>query len=149
MFFNNDIFLSEFFSKQLMSREMAMKKKVTENVETAVVTETPAKKASSKKATKATAETTNTTTVTFSLPKEAVGVAKKVAMAGEFNDWNVENAIELKKQKNGSFQTTLELETGREYQYRFILDGEVWANAWNAPKYVQTPFGVENSVIMA
>ena len=39
--------------------------------------------------------------VTFTLPKEAVGGAKKVTLVGEFNDWSETNTP-LKKMKNGS-----------------------------------------------
>ena len=100
----------------------------------------PAKKAAAAKTIKK---------VTLGLPKEAVAKAKTVAVVGDFNNWAVEAAIELKKQKDGSFKTTVELEGGKEYQYRFLLNGETWENAWDAPKYVSTPFGVDNSVVVA
>lgn len=125
---------------------MATKKTATPKVET-VVTETPVAKTTKKAATKKEAATTKK--VTFTLPKEAVQTAKSVAIVGEFNNWDILNGVELKKQKDGSFSTTLELEAGKEYQYRFLINGEVWENAWDAPKYVETPFGTFNSVVLA
>ncbi|QRR02011.1 isoamylase early set domain-containing protein [Dyadobacter sandarakinus] len=86
--------------------------------------------------------------VTFTVPAEAAVEAKQVALVGEFNDWNIDEAIALKKQKDGSFKTTLELASG-EYQFRYVLDGEKWENDWEADKYV--PAGVdatENSVVV-
>ena len=83
---------------------------------------------------------------TFSLPTEAVATAKKVVLIGDFNNWDTEAGISMKKQKNG-FKATLDLETGKEYEFRYLLDGEVWENDWAADKYVATPFGVENSVV--
>lgn len=86
--------------------------------------------------------------VTFTVPAEAAVEAKKIALVGEFNGWNPEEAIALKKQKDGSFKTSLELAAG-EYQFRYILDGEKWENDWAADKYV--PAGVEdteNSVVV-
>jgi 1,4-alpha-glucan branching enzyme len=86
--------------------------------------------------------------VTFTVPAEAAADSKKVALVGEFNDWNPEQAIALKKQKDGSFKASLELAAG-EYQFRYILDGEKWENDWEADKYV--PAGVEateNSVVV-
>ncbi|SDE31483.1 Glycogen recognition site of AMP-activated protein kinase [Dyadobacter soli] len=86
--------------------------------------------------------------VTFTVPAEAASDAKKIALVGEFNGWNPEEAIALKKQKDGSFKTSLELGAG-EYQFRYILDGEKWENDWEADKYV--PAGVdatENSVVV-
>jgi hypothetical protein len=100
----------------------------------------PAKKAAAAKSVKS---------ITFTLPKEAVAKAKTVALVGDFNNWTVEKAIALKKQKDGSFKATLELESGKEYQYRFLLNGETWENAWDAPKYVPSPFGGDNSVVFA
>ncbi len=68
---------------------------------------------------------------------------------GEFNGWNPEEAIALKKQKDGSFKTSLELASG-EYQFRYILDDEKWENDWEADKYVAAGVDstVENSVVV-
>jgi 1,4-alpha-glucan branching enzyme len=78
---------------------------------------------------------------TFTVPTEA----KSVAIVGEFNDWNTEEPIQLTKQKD-HFKTTLSLETGKEYQFRYLIDGQ-WANEVEADRFVTTPFGSENSVI--
>ena len=123
---------------------MATKKSTAPKAETAPIAET-APKATAKKAT----ASKSTTKVTLSLPKEAVATAKTVIVVGDFNNWSTDEGIALKKQKDGSFGTTVELEAGKEYQYRFLLNGEVWANAWDAPKYVASPFGVDNSVVVA
>jgi 1,4-alpha-glucan branching enzyme len=87
--------------------------------------------------------------ITFELPKEAVENAETVAVLGDFNQWDIQQGIELKKQKDGSFKATVELETGRNYQYRFLIDGRRWENAWNAEAYEPTPFGAYNSVVKA
>ncbi|PWJ60436.1 AMP-activated protein kinase-like protein [Dyadobacter jejuensis] len=86
--------------------------------------------------------------VTFTLPAEVVDSAKKVAVVGEFNGWDPEQATALKKQKDGSFKGTVELTAG-EYQFRYLLDNEKWTNDLEADKYV--PAGVnaeENSVVV-
>ena len=86
--------------------------------------------------------------VTFSLPKEAVGKAKKVTLVGEFNNWNKTNTP-LKKMKDGSVSVSLNLKTGREYQYRYLIDGKTWENDWAADRYVASSIpGVENSVVV-
>jgi pyruvate/2-oxoglutarate dehydrogenase complex dihydrolipoamide acyltransferase (E2) component len=135
---------------------MAAKKAATTTTETAAAPAAKAVKTTKTtaapkavKAEKAADTTANTTQVTLNLPKAAVESAKTVVALGDFNNWNVTNAISLKKQKDGSFQTTIELEAGKEYQYRFLVNGETWVNAWDAPKYVATPFGSENSVVIA
>jgi 1,4-alpha-glucan branching enzyme len=87
--------------------------------------------------------------VTFTVPAEAAVEAKKVALVGDFNGWNPEEAIALKKQKDGSFKTSLELASG-EYQFRYILDDEKWENDWAADKYVAAGVDetIENSVVV-
>lgn len=84
---------------------------------------------------------------TFTLPVEAAPTAEKVAIVGEFNEWNTENGIAMKKQKNGLFKATVELDTNKEYQFRYLIDGETWENDWEADNYIATPFGTENSVV--
>ncbi|HEV7348986.1 isoamylase early set domain-containing protein [Telluribacter sp.] len=86
--------------------------------------------------------------VTFSVPADDAAEAKNVALLGDFNNWNSEEATSLKKQKDGSYKATLELEPGKEYQFRYCLDGEKWINDSQADKYVAA--GVadeENSVV--
>ncbi|CAN5391690.1 isoamylase early set domain-containing protein [soil metagenome] len=86
--------------------------------------------------------------VTFELSAEAVNGAKTVALAGDFNGWDP-SAQALKKQKDGSYKTTVELAVGAEYQYRYVLDGTTWTNDWTADKYVASGVaGEENSVVV-
>ena len=91
----------------------------------------------------------NVCKATFVLPKKAVQGAKKVVLLGQFNNWDKANPIELKKKKDGSFATTLELQTGRQYQFRYLIDGVKWENDWSADQYIPVSvFGIENSVVI-
>jgi len=86
--------------------------------------------------------------VTFSIPKGAVKSAKKVTLVGDFNNWDT-HATPMKKQKDGSFSVSINLEKGREYQFRYLIDGKTWENDWVADKYVATVYGgAENSVVV-
>ncbi len=86
--------------------------------------------------------------VTFRLPREEARSAESVCLVGEFNDWD-KGALPMTRHKNGTFSASINLEPGREYQFRYLLDGAVWENDWHADKYVQTPFGnCDNSVIV-
>lgn len=85
--------------------------------------------------------------VKFVAPEPLVEHAKTIYLAGDFNDWKYEET-KLRKQKDGRLATTLELETGNEYEYRYVLDGEVWENDYAADKYVPNAMGVENSVVV-
>jgi 1,4-alpha-glucan branching enzyme len=86
--------------------------------------------------------------VTFRLPSEVAKDAKTVTIVGELNNWS-KDATPMKQLKNGAYETTLELNTGREYQYRYLIDQKRWENDWDADKYVPSCFGgCENSVIV-
>ena len=86
--------------------------------------------------------------VTFNVPKEAAGSVKKVHIVGEFNNWNIK-ATPMKKLKTGGFSITLDLETGREYHFRYLYDQAIWENDWSADKYVSSEYGnCENSVVV-
>ena len=86
--------------------------------------------------------------VTFRLPGEAAASAESANIVGEFNDWNI-YATAMKRLKNGSFVVTLDLEPNREYQFRYLLDDEIWENDGEADKYISNPYGdSENSVVV-
>jgi 1,4-alpha-glucan branching enzyme len=86
--------------------------------------------------------------VTFLLPKEDVVSAKDIHLVGDFNSWDTK-ATPMKKQRDGSFSVSLDLEQGHEYQYRYLIDGARWENDPSADKYVPSPYGdTQNSVII-
>ncbi|MCX7926748.1 MAG: glycogen-binding domain-containing protein [Candidatus Omnitrophica bacterium] len=69
--------------------------------------------------------------------------AKKVAVAGSFNNWDVAKLI-AKKDTKGNWSVKASLKPGR-YEYKFFVDG-CWLNDPNAPT-VANAFGTQNSVI--
>ncbi|MGB4840332.1 MAG: helix-hairpin-helix domain-containing protein [Saprospiraceae bacterium] len=86
--------------------------------------------------------------VTFSYPANANVGVKTIQVLGEFNDWNADLAPKMKKSKD-EYNTVLELEAGKTYQFRYLLDGAKWDNDFAADSYVQSPFmGISNSVIV-
>lgn len=90
-------------------------------------------------------KTKNVCKVTFSLPAAVQG--ETVFLVGDFNNWD-EKATSMKRQKDGSFNAALELETNREYQFRYLVNGTEWHNDWEADKYVPNPFSGDNSVVI-
>lgn len=87
--------------------------------------------------------------VTFSLSKRIVKSATSVHIIGDFNNWDVKETP-LKKTKDGKFLTELELETGKEYQFRYLIDHTHWLNDINADKFIPSGVGYsENSVVVA
>ena len=86
--------------------------------------------------------------ITFLLPAEIVGEATSAKLLGEFNNWDANNGITLKKQKDGSLKATASLEAGRSYQYRYLLNDGRWVNDERAENYVHASgFAVENCVV--
>jgi|SRR6056297_2804824 len=85
--------------------------------------------------------------VTFSMPAEAASEAKEVKLVGEFSEWT-KSPIDMKKLKDGSFKTTVNLETGKEYEFRYVIDGDRWENDWEADAYRPNAVTLEeNSVV--
>jgi 1,4-alpha-glucan branching enzyme len=82
--------------------------------------------------------------VTFTLP-EAVE-AETACLVGDFNDWDTQT-MPMKK-RNQQFSLTIELAPGREYQFRYLVNGREWYNDWNADRYTPNPFGGDNSVVI-
>lgn len=89
-------------------------------------------------------KTGNYCRVTFRLPSEVD--AESAAVCGEFNDWSPE-ANPLRALKAGGFSTTISLETGHSYRFRYLLDGERWENDWQADGYVRNHYGSEDSLV--
>ena len=87
--------------------------------------------------------------VTFSLAADVVADAKDVAVLGEFNGWTLSKENLLKKQKDGSYKGTFELEVGKEYAFRYLIDGTTWTNDEAADKYIPSSVSCEeNSVVV-
>ncbi|MDX1905574.1 MAG: isoamylase early set domain-containing protein [Bacteroidia bacterium] len=86
--------------------------------------------------------------VTFKLSKELANGASSVHLVGDFNGWDTQ-AEPMEAMKSGAFSATLDLEQGKEYQFRYLLDGAAWANDDEADKYVSSPFSdAQNAVVI-
>ena len=85
---------------------------------------------------------------TFRIPEEMGNLADTAHIVGEFNNWTF-FSNPMQKLKSGAFTATLELEPGREYQFRYLLDKKIWKNETDADKSVTTPYeDCQNSVII-
>lgn len=81
-------------------------------------------------------------------PKKLPWGAKSITVVGDFNNWNI-NDNPMKKLKSGVFTLELQLESNKEYQFRYLIDENIWENDWEADKYVRSEYGnCENSVIV-
>ena len=85
--------------------------------------------------------------VTFSLPLEAVQKGQEIRVVGDFNDWNWENGLKMKAAKT-AYQASVDLEAGKEYEFRYQMGDGQWANDPEADGYAPSPYeGVHNCVV--
>lgn len=89
----------------------------------------------------------NVAKITFNLNKEEVGTAEKIAVLGDFNNWNPESN-QMEKLKNGNFKTLIELETGKEYQFRYLIDNQNWLNDTEADKLVENNITSDSNAVL-
>jgi 1,4-alpha-glucan branching enzyme len=85
--------------------------------------------------------------VTFRLSKEAAADAQKVTIVGDFNGWNKEDTS-MTRLSSGDFGATIKLEAGREYRFRYLINGDRWENDGYADRYEPNPFGWHDSVVV-
>ncbi len=82
--------------------------------------------------------------VIFQLPSSIW--AEKVNLAGDFNDWDRE-MHPMTRSGNGNWTLTLELDADKQYEFRYLVNGDTWHNDWHADNYVSNPYGGDNSVV--
>ncbi len=81
--------------------------------------------------------------VTFTVPAKD---AEKVAVVGDFNNWNPKGSM-LKKLKNGTFKGTFDLPKEKTFEFKYIVDGN-FINETEADRYQWNDFaGSENAVL--
>ena len=56
---------------------------------------------------------------------DAAVAATKASVCGEWNDWSPDRDP-MTRAADGSFSVTVELEAGRAYRFRYLIDGSVW-----------------------
>ncbi len=72
--------------------------------------------------------------------------ASKVAIVGDFNDWDEGSSLLRRVSEKGVWMITIPLAPGR-YHYTFVVDGTTWVPDPDAPRTLEDDFGRPNSVI--
>lgn len=83
--------------------------------------------------------------VTFELP--ATVWAGRISLVGEFNHWDGESTPMIQDRLDESWRATLDLEAGRRYRFRYLLDGNTWLTDRQADDYVANSTGCYDSVV--
>jgi 1,4-alpha-glucan branching enzyme len=81
--------------------------------------------------------------VTFILPPRE---AEDVRLLGDFTEW--QGSKPLRRLRDGTWRVAVDLPAGREFGFRYLVDGQRWENDPGADKYVPNPFGSDNSVVV-
>ncbi len=82
--------------------------------------------------------------VTFTLPVQVH--ARSAHLYGDFTDWE-KSPLEMFPKDGGGFTVELTLAAGKDYRFRYLVDGGHWENDWAADAYSPNPFGTEDSVL--
>jgi 1,4-alpha-glucan branching enzyme len=83
--------------------------------------------------------------VTFRLPDTAR--ADRVSVLGDFNGWDATATPMIHRHRDADWVAVVELEAGRRYRFRYLLDGKQWLNDWYADDFEDNPFGTSDSVV--
>lgn len=70
--------------------------------------------------------------------------ARKVCLAGTFNNWDV-TSLAAKKDSKGTWSIKINLKPGR-YEYKFVVDGS-WLNDPRCTSCVDNSFGSCNCIV--
>ncbi|GAM58394.1 1,4-alpha-glucan branching enzyme [Vibrio ishigakensis] len=87
-------------------------------------------------------KTKNEVEVTFEWPK---GDEQSISLAGDFNDWQPVEMKYSKAKKAFNFKTRFPKD--EEFQFRYLINGEVWENDPKADAYIPNDCGSDNSVV--
>lgn len=85
--------------------------------------------------------------VTFRITSKTAGYAEKASVVGDFNGWD-SAAGAMRKLKDGSFSLSLSIPSGTVYQFRYLLDQDIWISDDDGDGYAYCDFGCcSNSVL--
>lgn len=92
-------------------------------------------------------KTKDVCTVTFTLPLSAAQEGGEVRVLGDFNGWEWENGLPMEAGET-EFSASIDLATGSNYEFRYLIDNDRWENDWAADAYVPSPFdSINNSLV--
>lgn len=85
--------------------------------------------------------------VTFRFPVDMAPIATSVHVVGDFNEWSSTAHPLMKRKTAGVYTTSLTIKTGRDYEYRYLINGLEWVSDPFADRTVANPYGGQNSVL--
>jgi 1,4-alpha-glucan branching enzyme len=73
--------------------------------------------------------------------------ADRIGVVGEFNDWDTTATPMIHRRPDAEWTAAIELEAGRRYRFRYLVDGKQWLNDWYADDYEDNAYGTCDSVV--
>lgn len=84
--------------------------------------------------------------VTFELPASIW--AERIAVVGDFNDWDPTLHLMKQTRDNENWHITLLLEPDRAYRFCYLIDDHTWVNEPQADDHIVLDNGIPCSVIV-
>lgn len=88
----------------------------------------------------------DTIIVTFEIPSTVW--AERINLVGDFNQWD-HDSLPFRQNRENNWYVELELEQGREYRFRYLINGDYWGYDWRADKHLPGADGCCDSVVIA
>ena len=67
-------------------------------------------------------------------------------VTGDFNNWN-QSSHQFIKRVNNTYSVAVTVETGREYEFRYLSENGQWINDEAADAYQMNEYGSENCLV--
>jgi len=83
--------------------------------------------------------------ITFEIPGSVW--ADRIHLVGDFNSWD-RQSLPFRLTRQDTWQVELELEQGREYRFRYLVDGADWRSDRHADLHTLGSDGALDSVII-
>ena len=83
--------------------------------------------------------------VTFELPSSLW--AGQVNLVGEFNNWDRSGLPMAQDRSDGNWRVTIDLESGRAYRFRYLVDGQELLGDWQADGHLKNSQGSYDPVV--
>ncbi len=74
--------------------------------------------------------------------------ADHIALVGEFNDWKLYHHLLQQTHSDSDWHITLDLEAGRSYRFRYLVDGHEWMADNRADGHVLNSYGGVDCVVV-
>jgi 1,4-alpha-glucan branching enzyme len=87
----------------------------------------------------------NRVIVSFEIPGSIW--AERINLVGDFNGWD-RHSLPFHRNREDNWHLELELERGREYRFRYLIDGDYWGHDWHADRHAPSSDGGYDSVIL-